>query len=252
MSNDVRARITAFVDKIIEADITPRAAQLAAQPAAFKCGELLQGPLPLDTSSNPTTRTLLPQLLTTVGHGTDDDAFYKAAVSCVEGDVQHIRILSASAASGVGKTHLAYSIGSSLMYALVMRVAEQFESGGEPRMSLPWVQLIFHLAEYDKLRERLEKQDDVFNLATDAYKLIELLILSYVDVTVTALEQAQRSGRSVADLRELALRFNRNGRAEEIVQLHFQQLRAAFTEDTAQKSAATAHQLSSQPSAPLP
>jgi hypothetical protein len=94
-----------FCDSILERDLLPREALLAEQRQWLQCGEVLQNPLPLDTTSIPGSRFLTLQLLHS--QGSDAATFYQNALKCICADAQDVRILCATAASGLGKTHLA-------------------------------------------------------------------------------------------------------------------------------------------------
>jgi len=219
-----------FVRRVVTRDLLPRLELLAAQRAALGCGELLREPLPLDTAS-ASLPILLPQLMRTVG--TDADTFVDAIIKCSETEAQVAKILCAAAASGLGKTHLAYAVGMKHMFAVVIRVAEQSEdAAGVPRLSMPWAILDEALRKFHAPKRRVIGAAGHAIIAKQAFTLLELLLYCYADASLTAVDQAQELGISdAAQLRELVLRFNRNVTAEAIISDLFTARMAEFASE---------------------
>ena len=78
--------------------------------------------------------------------------------------------------------------------------------------------LLEMMPSYFAVRSRSHK---ALRYRTDLF-IIKILICPYTDATVAALEIGKNSGLDTARLRELALRFNRNGTGESIVTMLFQ------------------------------
>jgi hypothetical protein len=121
MDGLIQAGIQLFVEDIIRKDMRPPEALLEHQRSRLACGTFLKNPLPFDTCSS-STMSLMLQLLENIGN--DDNIFYTSIVSSAIGDVQAAQIFAATAASGMGKTHLAYAVGRKNIYSLIIRVAE--------------------------------------------------------------------------------------------------------------------------------
>jgi hypothetical protein len=222
MDGSIQADIQLFLGEIISKDMRPPEALLGHQSWRLACGAFLKKPLPFDTCSS-STMSLMPQLLDNIGN--DDNIVYTSSiVSSACGDVKAAQIFAATAASGMGKTHLAYAVGRKNIYSLIIRVAEQGESGGAPRMSLPWQRLINFLTPFDAMLLTLTDQAQTDVLTQDACKLVELLVLCYVDVTVCALEYALFISPAIEPqhIHEVILRFHRNDGAEQLIEQHFQ------------------------------
>jgi hypothetical protein len=223
--------VTADFVARIALDLLPDDELLARQRGMWKCGDLLRRPLPVDTASNLQWQ-LLPQLIRTVG--SDATKMFEHMVANTWLDAQSVKILCASAASGLGKTHLAYAVGLEHVYTVFIRVAHQGEGGGGAILTKPWDTLHRRLAELDRARKSsfaVDYMDVAARVAKTAFTLVELLIYCHVDATLAALEAGVERGiGSTKALRELALRFNRNGVAENIVENLFQGNLATWAE----------------------
>jgi len=196
--------------------------------ASAGCGNVVtcyrvRRPLPVDTASNSQWQ-LLPQLIRTVG--SDATVMFEHVVASTASGVQSAKIMCACAASGLGKTHLAYAVGLEHAYTVFIRVAHQGEAAGRAILTKPWDALYMRLAELDRARKcsaAAHGMDVDTRAAKSAFSLLELLIHCHVDATLGALEAGIAQGVVLAkSLRELALRFNRNNVADGIVEQLFQ------------------------------
>lgn len=175
-------------------------------------GPYLRAPLPLDNATG--SELLITQELNSVGN--DAKLFFdRINVSRTAGP-QDRPIYCSAATSGVGKTHLAYATGKYLTMILI-RVASGL-SVSSP-FSSPWQSLIEILLPLNQKRETEMGSGDI---SETALTYIKLLIYSYVDATLIALEHGKVYLNLDRDrLRELALRFHRNGRGEAYVKQLF-------------------------------
>jgi hypothetical protein len=197
----VKEDIKAFVSKIAS-DLSPQDDRLQRQRECMPC---LKNALPMDTSGG---RELLhTQELMTIGQ----DAMNFFDTMKVHTSEQDRPIFVAAATSGVGKTRLAYSTGKFLTMVLI-RVAGTPELG-QP-LTAPWM---FLLDKLNPLHVRRDAADGNQELSEEALLYVKLLICCYVDATVSALEHGKSISMDRSTLRELALRFNRNGTGEGIV-----------------------------------
>ncbi len=188
--NDFVQKITADVGSTV----------LDEQRRKFKCGNLLKNPLPLDTASHPNREDLMLQLIHTVGL----NPLKLAHESMSNADCQSRNVLCSVAASGMGKTHMVYSLGlSKRAYCIMIRV-------GTPtgQLSKPWQSLVEE-NEREKKRCRMESTD----LASLCMHYIHVLILCYMEVTCMVIKSAKTSEFAT----EILLRFHRNCRAEAII-----------------------------------
>lgn len=210
-------KVTEFVRRIA-LDMKPSASLLEGQRELLRCGGILLRPLPLDSASHPGRLLLTPQLI----HEEDDDAdaMLEQMSACTGSDPQSVKILCASAASGTGKTHLAYAVGKRHAYVVMIRVALQGQAAGDPILSRPWAELYRLLFDIENAAAPIRRScvEKAVELAKCAYDLMELLVHCYVEVTLLAVHAGIACGIDSGDrLRELVLRFHRNGIAEEIV-----------------------------------
>jgi hypothetical protein len=206
--------IKQFVDDISK-DLLPLEERLYVQRRATGCN-YLKAPLPLDNSF--LKELLITQELNSVG----DDAkhFFDEIVISRRNLPQDLPIYASAATSGVGKTHLAYATGKYLTMLLI-RVASGF-SISDSSLSVPWRSLIEILLPLNQPRENSLGGSNSDN-SEKALAYIKLLIYSYVEATLIALEHGKGSPWNLGRdrLRELALRFNRNGRGEACVKQLF-------------------------------
>lgn len=196
----VTSSIKLFVEKLIE-DIPERDKRLENQ--RNKVCNYLKNPLPLDSSAG---RIILhTQELKSVGD--DAERFFKQISMSTAKSAQDRCVFCVAATSGIGKTHLAYATGK-LLTTIVIRVAKKPDPCHP--YSAPW----------SLLARNIKKLDTETRGAVDptlALMYVKLLICCYVDATLIALEHGKSLELSTEQLRELALRFNRNGTVESIV-----------------------------------
>jgi len=158
--------------------------------------------------------------------------------------------LLSSSSSGVGKTHLAYEAGQHVLYSIIIRVVKQWRwspdnSSSDVYFSHPWVALTKLLdallsqrnAALQRPSLSVEQQRQISASVSDiGLGLCRLLVLCYLDVTLLAFDahivqlginlKKLRAGTKAyqqvfQSLRELCLRFHRNGPSEELVALSF-------------------------------
>lgn len=211
MMSGVVIEIRRFAEDIAK-DLTPLTQRLEEQRISTGCN-YLKAPLPLDRSSNK--EILITQEL--ISAGNDAELFFDEIRRTRTSSSQDRPIYCSAATSGVGKTHLAYATGKYLTTMLI-RVASGF-SIDDPFTS-PWKALMLKLRSLDAQRG---VENGSSNLSMQALVYVKLLIYSYVDATLIALEHSKDPPLDFdrARLREMALRFNRNGRGENYVKTLF-------------------------------
>mmetsp|Transcript_16964 Transcript_16964/g.25580 ORF Transcript_16964/g.25580 Transcript_16964/m.25580 type:complete len:642 (+) Transcript_16964:188-2113(+) len=129
-------------------------------------------------------------------------------------------LFCASAASGVGKTHLAYAAGlTGSCISIIIRIAQQREENGKAAFSTPWIALFEQLDRFEKYRKTAANCDKS-KIANHAYRYIKLLILCYVHVTHIAIGDTT-DDVNICKKCELALRFHRNVRGEALTSNYF-------------------------------
>lgn len=211
-SRDNNGKITLrqFVVNIWVRHIQPSAAErLQRQREMWNVGDFLKSPLPLDSASS-TTPEFMPWLLESVD--TAAAHFYDnlAQNSCKA--TRDRQIFVASAATGMGKTHLAYAVGMSVP---VVFIRVECTPG---KYSAPWERLSTTLETFDNLltqspighSSKEAHSDKLIEIAKCAYSYLELLVGCYLSVALKAVSEATALGMNPRNVRELLLRFQRN------------------------------------------
>eukprot|EP01031_Cornospumella_fuschlensis_P028713 gene28713-34661_t len=197
-------------------------------------GEALIHSLPIDTATSGKP-VLEPQLM--ICEGLNESQWLKTIRDSCFSDKQQATFLVASAASGCGKTNGAYAVGkidsgTNTILSIVIRVAEPYNGiGGRPSLSKPFNYLDSlldaHMRQCHHMQQCSEllpdqKSQALRSIADNALKLIKLWLVTYVKVTLDAIDAAPNTVRE--EQQELCLRFHRNGVAEDIIEREFQQL----------------------------
>jgi hypothetical protein len=202
--------IDSFVAEII-ADLAPFQERLDAQRTKSGCS-YLKNPLPLDTTSGG--KLVHTQELYHAGSDAED--FFRVIIASLSAAEQDRSVFCCAATSGVGKTRLAYATGKFLTMVLI-RVAKQPDPANP--FTAPWDALC---AKLNPLHERRDQGRGCEEISANALLYVKILICCYVDATVTALEIGKENNLCISRLRELALRFNRNGTGENLVKMLFE------------------------------
>lgn len=165
----------------------------------------IRNPLPLDTTSGQIT--LMPQLLGSWG----PDLGNFAVTLATAGGEQRGNVVVGSAATGVGKTHLAYAWGAQHGYSIIGRAITSHQV---PSIAPPFLWLLRQLQPL-----RSVPPDDAFTVSSAASLFVRLTLLSFVHFSVLALRSllATHPEASVDNLRQLLLRMHRNGNADALV-----------------------------------
>lgn len=213
-----RSAIEEFVNRIITIDMNNDL--LVQQREYYQCSNFLIRPLPVDSVSGNT-----PQVISSLGKTIGDlrESFLALLRDNAKlHSVQDKAIFAASATSGTGKTHLAYSVGNEVP-TVIIRIASTPATLSKPWHSLSSIldgyseehsQLAKHTVQVDKAEINLSFS----KLAKRAYSHIELLVAAYLIVSQHVLDYGREVHQlSSAQLRQLLLRFHRNGVSENII-----------------------------------
>lgn len=237
---DVEAHIQEFSRAILDVDVDPPrqagetrdAARIRVQCTTLGLDPvLLRAPLPYDCASHTvagsgvSTAVSMPQLLHT--RGEDADRFIAQLLGSTSGS-QAPKVVIASAASGVGKTHLAYAAGHTHFLTIVIRVVTMDTAN---TLSLPMQWLRDYLAATKAIDGAgVSSSSDVAVIRSQAVsRAMRLVILAHVHVLAIALAHVRtlrRDGLDKAHARELSLRLFRNGTADRLVAAALEKLYA--------------------------
>jgi hypothetical protein len=165
----------------------------------------LRRPLPLDTTGDRSE--LMPQLIGSQGSDLDHFAAKLAEAS----GAQKGNVVIGSAASGVGKTHLAYAWGTQHGFSIISRA---ITSDVAAKVAPPFAWLIAQLVPLKAV-----PHDNAIEVSAAAFLFVRLTLLSFVHFSVLALRALQTTHplASVDMLHQLLLRMHRNGNADAIV-----------------------------------
>lgn len=216
ISNDTKKNIYEFVTRIAQ-DLGTNEV-LAKQRSQFNCGEFLVNPLPLDSASTSNRAEVVTQLIHTVGTNPLKAAYESMNTT----ECQSVNVLCSVAASGMGKTHMVYTLGLSGVYSILIRVGLQ--TGG---LTLPWSTLVRKIEEEKQFTQRSN-----LDMASVSMNYIRLLIFCYMDATLQVISNVLSSHHKISqdNLPEILLRFHRNGKAEKIIDSLFsEKIVAIFT-----------------------
>lgn len=191
--NDITQQIELFANKILRCDI--RHDLLRYQQATF--GKFIKQSIPVDTASK-SCPIPFTQLMKSVGNF-DEEVLDQLNINSMQ-DRQNYKLMCVAGASGMGKTHLAYSIGRKRSCNII-RVCEP-GSGLRNSLSLPW------FSAYNLILSVLSvsSSDPKVDRAQSAMRVVELLLFCYVEATCIASQCAENPN----DKRELILRYHRN------------------------------------------
>lgn len=192
-----------------------RAATMSSTQAVIERQAMLMGiipealcrPLPLDTVNDRIL--LMPQLLGS--WGPDLHRFASTIVAVAASGPQEANVIIGSAASGVGKTHLAYAWGVDNGFSILGRA---ITSNLSADIAPPFVWLLAQLRTL-----LLVPAGSATAVSAAAFLFVRLTLLSFVHFSVLAL-RALRSSHpeaSTHDLRQLLLRMHRNGKADALI-----------------------------------
>ena len=165
----------------------------------------LRHSLPLDTTDGRTE--LMPQLLES--RGSDMENFATKLLSA--SGAQRGNVLVGSAASSVGKTHVAYAWGVQHGFSILSRaITSNYDAEIAPPFA--WV-----LKQLEQLR--LFSLEDAQAASAAATLLVRLTLLSFVHFSVIALRALRRShpAATMGMMRQLLLRMHRNGNADALI-----------------------------------
>lgn len=209
-TNDITKKIESFANKILRCDI--RIDLLRHQQATF--GKCIKRCVPIDTASRSYPMPFT-QLMKSVGNV--DEEILRRLNTCSSEDKQNYNLLCVAGASGMGKTHLAYSIGRKCS-CIFIRVCEP-GNGLMNCLSQPW------FSAYHRVLSVLSVSSDRKEArAKSALRVVELLLFCYVEATCIA----SRCAKNDEDKRELILRYHRNTISEahinSLFEMRFQQL----------------------------
>lgn len=195
-------RMIQFAERILAMDM----GEMGLRQQQGKYGMLVKRKLPIDSTTSPQPVPFI-QLMETIGNYSDQ--LLGAMDKNMEENQQDFRLLCAAGASGIGKTHTAYSIGRSRNCILV-RLCEP-GSHRTNNMSKPW-----HTA-YQKVTNVFDDKNNAsisrIDLASNALRVMKLLVYCYVDANCIIASCVNRPEQR----RELVLRYNRSGTCEEQV-----------------------------------
>ena len=166
--------------------------------------EIIRSPLPVDTTRGI---VLMPQLLGSWG----PDLQHFASVVATVGGPQEGNVIICSAASGIGKTHLAYAWGVQFGSSIIGQVITSDLCGD---IAPPFALLLTQLR---PLLTVPPGHDDA--VATAAFLFVRLALLSFVHFSVLSLRalRATHPEVSTGDLRQVLLRMHRNGKTDALV-----------------------------------
>ena len=149
----------------------------------------------------------MPQLLES--WGSDVDRFSGILEGARGG--QEANVIIGSAASGVGKTHLAYAWGKHYGYSIISRA---ITSNLDAKIAPPFLWLLAQLQHLKSV-----PAEDAVAVSDAAFLFVRLALLSFVHFSVLAVQAllATRPDASMEDKRQLLLRTHRNGNADALV-----------------------------------
>lgn len=181
-------------------------AVIARQCSLLKIpSDAVKQPLPLDTTDRRTE--LMSQLLRSQG---SDLERFSAKLSAASG-TQEGNVVIGSAASGLGKTHLAYSWGSQNGFSIISRA---ITSDLDASIAPPFAWLLVQLRCLKAV-----PPGNAVAVSAAAFLFVRLTLLSFVHFSVLALRAIRASHpRAPAGMqRQLLLRMHRNGNADALV-----------------------------------
>lgn len=175
-------------------------------------GNYIQNPLPIDsvTASSPIFFT---QLMKTVGNASHR---FEEQLNAISSSAQDRGMLCAAAASGMGKTHIAYDVGKKHFLILIRVMGNSGEFNGDQlsHKSPPWDSALEHMKQF-KARSLAEP---LIQRAKGMLRYIHILLYTYLQFTISALNAV---ALDLERRKELVLRLHRNGVADELIKKLF-------------------------------
>eukprot|EP01033_Poteriospumella_lacustris_P004997 gene4996-gene5552 len=125
-------------------------------------------------------------------------------------------MLCAAAASGMGKTHIAYDVGKKHFLILIRVMGNSGEFNGDQlsHKSPPWDSALEHMKQF-KARSMAEP---LMQRAKGMLRYIHILLYTYLQFTISALNAV---ALDLERRKELVLRLHRNGVADELIKKLF-------------------------------
>jgi hypothetical protein len=221
----VKFNIETFSNAIITNDLKDRKLVLVDQSKFYHLPDgILLNPLPGDFGSSEIDPSLgfqfNSQLLLTIN---DTSAHMFGEIKqTLAANSQQRSMFAIVAPSGSGKTHLAYAMGKHAFVTIIRIGLAKWSPASDCSFSVPWQTL------YDQILGLIREKIDWVVRAERAYCLMELLVAGYYFSTVEVITCGLQHGLKLSQIKELLLRFYRNGISDEIIQnwfsLHLLQL----------------------------